>query len=77
MEDLHAQVCSAEETSSAGLSLLFSTNNIYNGSRITQWLHQTKKGICSYVAGKLTAVTVQEQVQDVLNSLCNELNLLL
>lgn len=53
MEDLHAQLCSAEETSSAGLTLLFSTNNMYNGIIITQWLHQSKKDICSYVAGKL------------------------
>lgn len=74
VQDLHAQICSAEETSPAGFILLFSTDNMYNGIIVTQWLHQTKKGICSYVAGKLTAVTVQEHA---LNSLCNELNLLL
>lgn len=73
-EDQHTQFFSAEETSSTGLSLLFSTNNMYNGIIIIQWLHQTKQGICSYVAGKLPAVTVQEHA---LNSLCNELNLLL
>lgn len=75
MEDLDAQLCSPEVTSSAGLLSLSSTNNTYNGIIIIiQWLGQAKKDICSYVAGKPTAVTVQEHA---LNSLCNEPNLLL
>lgn len=58
MEDLHAQLCSPEETSSAGLVSLSSTRNTHNGIIITiQWLRQAKKDICSYVAGKPTAVS--------------------
>lgn len=58
MEDLDAQLCSPEEIPSAGLVSLSSTDNTYNGFIIIQWLHQAKKGSYSYVAGKLTAVTV-------------------